>query len=62
MHIFVYNDATVSTHKLMTRPKFVNMYDAAKTSRKVGKTVMIYTMFLMTIFSNNIFKSYLKGI
>ena len=39
-----------SKHKLMTRPKFVNMYDAAKTSRKVGKTIMIYTMFLMTIF------------
>ena len=29
----VYNDATVSmsiTHKLMTRPKFVNMYDEAR--------------------------------
>ena len=33
MHICVYNDRTVSmsiTHKLMTRPKFVNMYDAAR--------------------------------
>ena len=53
MHICVYNDRTVSmsiTHKLMTRPKFVNMYDAAETSPIVGKTIMIYTMFLMTIF------------
>ena len=50
MHICVYNNATVSmsiTHKLMTRPKFVNMYE---TSRKIGSTIMIYTMFLMTIF------------
>ena len=49
MHICVYNDATVSmsiTHKLMTRPKFANMYE---TSRRIGKTIMIYTMFLMTI-------------
>ena len=33
MHICVYNDITVSmriTHKLMTRPKFVNMYNAAR--------------------------------
>ena len=30
---------------LMTRPKFVNMYDAARDLRKVPKTIMIYTMF-----------------